>query len=234
MEFWFQLAGSILLTSGIAGYLIKKYLNHEFDKSLESYKNKLNIFTESKKNEYQKDYANFTLYVTKKHEVYIKLYDSIDLSYSHLMDITHPAQFYPDLHLLTEDDFKNYLDYYSINNYTKQQLTALWKTQDSQNFSKIIQEINKWRGFKADAQLNEFKKVYGQSRIYLTDEISTSLLNYIDLAVKLYANFSIEINILPNQKEQFQENINLYVVKLKESLDNIVILLKKELSTIEN
>ena len=78
----FEFIGTIIISTGIAVFVVKVFfekligssIGNYFNKQLEDHKHELSLASESARFDFQRKIRDFSLYAEKKHEIYIALH----------------------------------------------------------------------------------------------------------------------------------------------------------------
>ncbi|MBV6712286.1 hypothetical protein [Paenibacillus chitinolyticus] len=151
----------------------KKELNVE----LESHKQALSVMTENSKFEYQRMMHDFSLYRNKKHEIYPELYKLLVSGHYEIGRLVDDWSM-PNFDNYTKDIMEKFLFSWGLVENEIQELLKDWGVVNNKNNMvykiKMLDWTNTFHHFR---HVNEY---YLQSQLYLSQESSKSVKQYID------------------------------------------------------
>ncbi|MEB2630186.1 hypothetical protein SOP94_17155 [Peribacillus frigoritolerans] len=256
----FQTIVTTIITSGLVSSAItvgihtflKGRINHHFSKKIEEFKEQITIQAENRKADFDRKIHDFSLYSTKKHEIYPDLYSQSytlwhDLQiFQNILDylkaIVNPNHFpHFDSHSADPDPEK---DYEVIINLLEQSAFFL----DEETKSILMDEIQDFNGLDTNKHVENISKIISEGvLIQLNQKIKDlkhfhmSNLLYIpdDVSVRMYRltnGFRVYIAyILSNYDSSYEieipdEDTVLSLSDLIEILNEVKVLLKQELA----
>lgn len=165
-----SLTSSIAVTT-VASLIFKGYLNNWFNKTLENHKSELLLITEKQKNEYQKQLQDFSLFNTKRHEIYPHLFSLLIESQGYISQLTG-LRTEPDFTEYSSDNLNKYLEKKQLLNSKIREFVTLLE-HDSQLANKEIKKYLKIIEPQiANGKYSDAKNYYLLNELYLSNTTS--------------------------------------------------------------
>lgn len=191
----------------------------------DKYKQELNAEMEKLRHQQQRNYKDYELYTSKRHERYPEIYKSIEISYGAISELRGS---YRDLSYenVNKQDIEEYLKSEGVTSKDLNEILLLW-TDDTQNLGAII-KINAIRKRikinTAFEKWQEANNILIFNELYLTEEVSIAARSLLDL---LFTHLdAIELGYL--QYEDFKKEQE----SLKQLKDKLKKIMKSELALI--
>ncbi len=139
----------------IVNFLSKKIVDHQFGKSIERYKFKINS-----------EFDRISKIHEKEFTLLPKLWELIYKTFGFITQITSRIKSYPDLNSLTELELEEFFDQIE---YKESMRIKIRKANDR---LKVYQEINFWEmSHKMDLNFNEFNNLFFLNRIFISENM---------------------------------------------------------------
>ncbi|MGV2887149.1 hypothetical protein [Paenibacillus taichungensis] len=151
-------------------YLSKKYVDQKFLEKLENHKHDLQNVVESNKFNIQKKMYDFSLYTTRKHEVYAQLYQLFMISHGSLANLWGTRQI-PDFKKYSLSQIRQYLSDYDASEEELEYYTRNWTGELSNKipFANELEKFhNKYGVGKARADTIKSNNEFLLSSLYLS------------------------------------------------------------------
>lgn len=204
--------------------VLKNGVKNYFDKNLEKFKERLKKEAERRKLDFERKIHDFSLYSTKRHELYPEMYKQLYKIWREIKMIEKKSHIIPSV-VKTAEGIIPYYEGLGINlneeikGYIK--ITSIEWSANPENCTHLISEkIKGYLTSESSYKLNEVENYYMDNILYFSDEIS-SKLNDLIYAMLL---FVLQINNTKIVKEKIDED------KIQDDVEIIERMFKKELN----
>lgn len=220
---WETIVTTILtstFTAGIITFVLKSIIGNWFTKSLEGYKNDLVITVESQKNYFQKKLQDFSLFNTKKHEIYPHLYSLILQAEGQISSLTG-LRTIPDFKEYGSDDLRNFLESKSILKTKIEELVKLLNIDKELADREINKYLNIIEPQIAKQRFNEAKNYYLLHELYLTNSCS----ELVDKALKTIGGLITDTEYY----YLYKERPNISFIQQKANISSLILDVKEKM-----
>lgn len=218
----------IIIISPVLKKVISGYIDNKFEEKIIKYKHELNLLTENARLDIQRKIYDFSLYSSRKHDIYVELYKKILVSHGQvigLMGIRDSV----DLNKL---DKSHIIELMKNNNFNEQHIIRIAKDWDSDQKAQIdkISEYLRNKEFnQAETSLIITNNYYLESLLYLsikTEKLANTIIKELRKLFHIY-NMSHYYKYYPDKSEYDEQKIKNYI---EENMTQFRDSLKDELS----
>lgn len=221
--------GALSLTAVLVGgilFLIKKWINQLFSKNAAKYNAQLNSEIESLRHEYQKNYKDFDLYTSKKHEKYPELFKNIETAIGGIMGLrgmVHSMNFQN----ADDSDIELYMTKHEFTNSDKREILALWSTNKDVAIRKI-EERKKYKDYYgAEQKWVDANNFFVFNQLFFSEKASIETRETLNVLFT-YWNYLNPSFGIPDRTER-AEMEELRNVLIPAQRDKLKLILKTEL-----
>ncbi|WP_405082154.1 hypothetical protein ACI48J_06015 [Paenibacillus chitinolyticus] len=205
----------------------KKELNVE----LENHKQSLSVMTENSKFDYQRMMHDFSLYRTKKHEIYPELYKMMVGWHSEVKPL-YKNWNWPNFSKFTKEIMKRYLIDNEINEDVADNLLMEWNT-GNKNINEIKYRLKRVSYQKATKNLRDAFNFFVSNELFFTEDISKVSFELHRLGIKYFDAMYLYIMKKSYDLEIYditEDAIERKIYEIDEKIATLKKLLKDELS----
>jgi hypothetical protein len=214
-----QIIFSALLSSGILGtlfyFILKKMISNHFDKKLAEHKQSLDILTEQKKAEFQKQIHDFTLYNTKKHEIYSELYKLLLIAFGYSSSLVG-FRTMPDYSEYSASDLKKALEEKQLLGSKIDEFVTLLQKDPSLADKEIKSYLKIIEPQIATSKYNDAKNFYLLNELYLDEGISNVVEQTLDEISRFIDDIESRFQFGEKPEVNFSDRKRKIDTKLKE------------------
>lgn len=191
VDFIKSIAVPALVTSGIIHFYIKHRIKTELNKEVETHIAELTQIRDREAFNYQRKIHDFTLYSTKRHDIYIQIYKSLLDAKSKVFSLIGGISntnfnFYSvvggqsEMHEFIETEEMTHVD--------REELKLLAKTNEVVKFDKKVKEIDKKNRInEASKAIVELNNEYLLNELFISVEVSNEINSFLSNLRKLYS-----------------------------------------------
>lgn len=172
LQWIIQAIPSEAISGGIGVLLtlfIGKFLEHDFNKKLQIYTKDLNL-------NYIRKQQDFTLYTTKRHEIYLKLYKQISKAQSGTLH-SRLYRKQPDYKCASREELGLWCDENDIPQKERERILDCWDNNPDQAIKEIQSE---WIPKKAKNALVKAQHIMLDNQLYISDKVLRSAERLIE------------------------------------------------------
>ncbi|MCD4652760.1 hypothetical protein K8T06_02375 [bacterium] len=157
-----------------------------FNRKLEDHRHDLTTISESLKYDYQRKLEDFNLFTTKKHAIYMKLYELIHIAFGKVGNLTSSR---PILTLEDRDktDIEMYMDVYNFPNKIKSRILNMWDTNQASAIGIIRKYKRLFEIQDARFAIMEARNYSITNKLYLSDSVFDKISNAAGKMISLHS-----------------------------------------------
>ncbi|MEK3658194.1 hypothetical protein NSQ29_01365 [Paenibacillus sp. FSL F4-0236] len=221
--------GALSLTGGLIGgtlYLIKRWINQLFSKNAAKYNAQLNSEIESLKHEYQKNYKDFDLYTSKKHEKYPELLKNIETALGGIMGLRGMVN---RLNFKNVDaaDIELYLTKLEFTNSDKNEILALWSTNKEVAIRKIEERKKYIDYYEAEQKWVDANNFFIFNQLFFSEEASIETRETLNVLFEYWNHLNPSFGIPERDERERMEELRNVLIPVRR--DKLKLILKNEL-----
>src|SRR5699024_1922392 len=224
----FETVISSIITSSIVALIIQLFLKNGiknfYDQKLATYNHKLAAHAESRRLDFERKIHDFSLYSTKRHELYpqmfklifkiyrnIKRYDELyAISRESISNASEIIPYYEELNIKLTNEVKDFIV----------EKSKLWTTNPDFCLDQISQKVKVLLYSQLAAEIRSADNYFMDNILFFSDETSDKVSNLLSVMLLL----SLEKNKASPVEHSIDET------KIKEDVDLLKEMLKKELN----
>ncbi|MFP7479484.1 hypothetical protein [Terribacillus saccharophilus] len=173
------------LLSPLIVFLIKKYIEakvkHGFDKGLEDHKHDLQLLTKEVEYDYQRRIHDFSLFSSKKHEVYPQLYSLISDLHMKFEIASSAYKEYPDFRTDTKfDRIEEYLKKHEVSDDSIEQVKTEWLFDKQKGIQKFQTSLDFQEILVTDKKRVEAYKEFLNKELFTGSELSDLIKEFLN------------------------------------------------------
>lgn len=154
--------------------ITKNYINNYFKSKLENHKHELQQITEEIRYDYQRKIHDFSLFSSKRHEVYAHLYKLYTKANNEVKIATSPYREYPNFKKNDSEKVEKYLLEMDINKDVVEKIKNIWGGDKEIAFKEFKNAIDFKKLITADGSRIEALTYFWSQSIYLSRDIEQS------------------------------------------------------------
>ncbi|MGG7221302.1 hypothetical protein ACQXR1_13460 [Bacillus sp. ATD] len=223
----FLLSGGI--TTGIAIFLIKTYVNNLFNKNIESYKVELTKSLKDVEFDYQRKFEDFSLYTQKRHQVYAELYRIIQQALRELKDAMNILEETALPDSMSKETLYKVLVKEKFDEEEIDEILAGWNFDPFKTIDTARIIIDEKRIKKANNATQQAWRFFMENELYISDEIADLTQEILRAINDMYATEYVSLKYTDGEEAKWNkhiENDRFIKGKLKEVKEQM----KEELS----
>ncbi|MGW9126269.1 hypothetical protein ACWGPW_14795 [Paenibacillus chitinolyticus] len=208
--------------------LNKELENHkkELNIELESHKQALSVMTENSKFEYQRMMYDFSLYRTKKHEIYPELFKLIVTGYYSFARLLDDWKI-PEFSNYSKDMMEKYLLSRGVVIEEAHEFLLSYESIDSRNVKLRIKHLDWNISFNHLTSLNHY---FHQTQLYLSDTLTDAVNLHIKVCNWILSTFIPPMIANTEKLEVDKESLQFHLNQLRQRINELSEQFKKELS----
>ncbi|WP_440960437.1 hypothetical protein ACN6KS_21305 [Paenibacillus nitricinens] len=221
----------VVIWAGIR-YYAKKSVDQQFAKKLEQHKHDLQLIIEQNKFDIQRKMHDFSLYTTKRHEIYTKLYSLFMTAQGSVASMWGYRQI-PDFAKFNAEELKKYLLENDVIEEKMIYFLNNWEFSERRETAKEIQKLyNNIEIMKARKEVIKTHNEHLYSRLYLSDTVS-DICGRLSTGLRQICNDLEEIfnDEIPNRdKVDVRRELNAKLDRVSEEMIELKEHMQKELA----
>ncbi|MFJ7680431.1 hypothetical protein ACIQXQ_20670 [Peribacillus sp. NPDC097198] len=173
----------------ILGYLSRLMAQQVFKKNMADYQGEITKELEKLKLQQQKNFKDFELFTSKKHEKYPEMYFHLETAYGHISSLEGNVEALT-FENFDEEDLNLHFDELKMTSFDRARIIKLWRNYEGkQSAIREIQKIGRVINYRrADEKWREANNYYYFNLLYFSDVVSKSCKDLIDHQ-REYLNF---------------------------------------------
>jgi hypothetical protein len=196
--------------------ITKGYINNYFKNKLEDHKHDLQQITEEIRYDYQRKIHDFSLFSSKKHEVYAYLYKLYNKANTDVKIATASYREYPDFKKNDSEEVEKYLLEMDINKDVVEKIKNMWSGDKEKAFKEFQNAIDFKKLITADRSKYEAITYFWDHSIYLSRDIEQSSKDINDCLKEIIHKEEYRIidgneGIKKSEFYKGQRNLNLQI-----------------------
>ena len=212
--------------------VISGKVDFHFNMKLQDHRHDLNTISESLRYDYQRKLEDFNLFTTKKHAIYMKLYELLHIAFGKVGNLTGNRRI---LTLKDHDksDIEKYMDGIKIPNKIKSQVLGMWETNQDSAIGKIREYERAFEIQDARFAIMEARNYSITNKLYLSDLVFNKVSEAANEMVSLHS-----IHLFPDSTQgskdsdqilTFNQEISVFIDEITKSMrDEIAVGYYKE------
>lgn len=217
-----------IINLGISGLIIWKFvewmlktkIKFEIDRSIKEYDHKLLVITEQTKSHLARQQQDFSLYNTKRHEVYLKFHQLLLEANGKLMGLRGVCKI-PDYKQFSKDEIKEWLNQNQFIEEDKQNIINLWDSDRDEAENLLYKVLTLINGVKANNAIIEAHNMLINYQLYISDkicDISLKIINDMICLLDHYRSVALPDVILLDKQQILRGSINDQIKQLTQQM----------------
>lgn len=210
------------LTIFILRRIIGNWIKHFFDSKLADHQAALDKITESERYNYQRLIHDFSLYSSKKHDVYPELFKLVFTAQGQIIGLMGFG-YMPDFDKFRKEDVERYLSIRSILPSEQSRILNLWDVD-------LKTAVNELRHILRNVEIGQARSKWFEARAYFWSSslyISERVFEQVEKVFLLLNEYLVHVEIPGTQKGSFFGEKGEQISK---EVHEVKILMKRELS----
>ncbi len=219
------------VTVGICWKVASKVAERKIEvmtqKEISGFQQKLDVMTELSKSDYQKSLQNYSLYISKMHNSYAKIFELAHEAFSKAIWAFGPCvKEIPDL-TVTSLHYGDFEPFFREQGFTQSHLEYLennWDLNRTHAISKAYEILSSCERNAARFALKELQNTYIVNRIYISADIDLILTEIVRLLTRWHNRIRF-----PGSAVRDSDELDIIHEELKKNLCNLKDLMRSEL-----
>ena len=183
--------GSPALVGWVARNYIKGFIDHSFNRELETHKHALAAISDKIKFDYQRRISDFNLYNAQRHKTYPSLYKAILEAHGAAKSlsiglITHSFDGY------SESEIDSLLVERRIGEAKRQEITRLWNVDRGGSVQEVLRMLRIAEVNDARHSWSQAKNLWLSSELYLSEDVTEACKQVLDPLIAVITKFEFE------------------------------------------